>query len=54
MTKKLKAFCLGMAFSLSTFVWAAPANVEDVINSKYLKEFSIWSSALAYIYLKGA
>ena len=38
MTKKLKAFCLGMAFSLSTFVWAAPANVEDVINSKYLKE----------------
>jgi len=38
MTKHLKAVCLGIAFSLSTFAWAAPASVEDVVNPKYLNE----------------
>lgn len=38
MIKNLKAICLGIAFSLTTFVWAAPANVEDFVNPQYLNE----------------
>lgn len=38
MTKNLKAVCLGIAFSLSAFAWATPANVEDYVNPKYLNE----------------
>lgn len=38
MTKKLKAICFGIAFSASTFVWAAPTNVDDVVSSEYLNE----------------
>lgn len=38
MTKNFKAICLGIAFSLSTFAWANPINVEDYVNSKYVNE----------------
>lgn len=38
MIKILKAVFLGIAFSLSAFVWANPANVEDVVNPDYINE----------------